>query len=376
MIGVVSARVLAGGGAWAAVMLASLVAAAPSDGLVSGGSVITTIAGTGQAGFSGDGGQAVNARLNQPRDSAIGPDGSIYITDTYNNRIRRIAPSGTIATIAGNGSATYNGDNRPATTASLSWPHDVTVDGAGIVYIADSDHNRVRRVGLDGMITTIAGTGVLGSTGDGGPATSARLHKPKTVVVFGGGLYIAGLDNKVRRVDFTTGIITRVAGTGVAGYSGDGGSALNARLNGPQRLQIDTAGNIYIADTLNSVIRRVDAATGRISTVAGTGVAGYTGDGGQATVARLNNPRGIALENNSILYIADSSNHLVRAVNLTTGVITKVAGTVAGYSGNGGPASAARLRQPRGLTVDAQGNLLVAEVGNSVLRKIAGTPVP
>ena len=273
------------GGAWAAVMVASLVAAAPSDGLVSGGSVITTIAGTGQAGFSGDGGQAVNARLNQPRDSAIGPDGSIYITDTYNNRIRRIAPSGTIATIAGNGSATYNGDNRPATTASLSWPHDVTVDGAGIVYIADSDHNRVRRVGLDGMITTIAGTGVLGSTGDGGPATSARLNKPKTVVVFGGGLYIAGLDNKVRRVDFTTGIIARVAGTGAAGYSGDGGSALKARLNGPQRLQMDSTGNIYIADTLNNVIRRVDAATGDIRTVAGTGV-----EGCQATAAKRQPP--------------------------------------------------------------------------------------
>ena len=353
-------------------VLAALSVAPAATAVVARTSTVSTVAGTGTAGFSGDGGPASAARLNQPRDSAIGPDGSVYVADTYNNRIRRIGPDGTITTIAGNGNASYNGDNRPATTASLSWPHDVTVDGAGVVYIADSDHHRIRRVGLDGLITTIAGTGTSGSTGDGGPATSARLKNPKTVAVFVGGLYTAGLDNKVRRIDLTTGIITTVAGTGTAGYSGDGGPARLARLNGPQRLELDPLGNLYVADTLNHVVRRVDAATGVIRTVAGTGgVEGLRGDNGPATAALLDHPRGLTLEGTSILYIADSDNHRVRMVDLLTGTIITVAGTSAGYAGNGGPAGSARMRQPRGLSVTPQGDLLVAEAGNSVLRKVA-----
>jgi trimeric autotransporter adhesin len=341
---------------------------------VSRTSVISTIAGNGTAGFSGDGGPASASRLNQPRDSAMGPDGSIYVADTFNNRIRRITPAGTITTVAGNGSATYNGDGIQATRASLSWPHDVTVDSTGVIFIADSQHHRIRRVGLNGVITTLAGTGVSGSTGEGGPATSARLKNPKTVALHNGALYTAGLDNKVRRIDLTTGIITTVAGTGVAGYAGDGGHAKAARLNGPQRLQIDSQGNIYVADTLNSVIRRVDGATGIIRTVAGVGgVTGFRGDNGPATSALLDNPRGLALEGDGTLYSADSDNNRVRAVDLTTGIITTVAGTQAGYSGDGGPAGSARLQQPRGLTVTTQGDLLVAEVGNSVIRKVAGT---
>lgn len=329
------------------------------------------------AGFSGDGGPARIAQLNQPRDTAVGPDGSLYLADTFNNRIRRISPSGTIVTIAGNGSATYNGDGIPGTAASLSWPHDVTVDAVGVVYIADSNHFRIRRVGLNGLITTIAGTGLGGSSGDGGPATSARIGKPKTVVLHGAGLYIAAADNKVRRIDLTTGIITRIAGTGTAGYSGDGGPAVNARLNGPQRLQIDSHGNVYIADTLNSVVRRVDAATGIIRTVAGVGgVSGSSGDGGPATAALLNHPRGLALEADRVLYIADSDNHRVRAVDLATGIISRVAGSSAGYRGDNGPASAARMRQPRGLTVTPQGDLLIAETGTSVIRRVAGTALP
>jgi sugar lactone lactonase YvrE len=336
-------------------------------------STISTVAGTGTAGFSGDGGPAVSARLNQPRDSAMGPDGSIYVVDTFNNRIRRIAPNGVITTVAGNGSATYNGDNVAATSASLSWPHDAVVDGAGVLYIADSAHNRIRRVGTNGVITTFAGTGVAGGSGDGGPATSARIKQPKSVFLYNGYLYIAGLENKVRRISIATGIITAVAGTGTAGYSGDGGPALSARLNGPQRIQVDSQGDVYIADTLNQVIRRVDAATGVITTVAGTpGVTGSTGDNGPATSARLNYPRGLALEGDGILYIADSDNHRVRMVDLGSGIITTIAGSTAGYSGDGGPAGSARLRQPRGLTVTPGGDLLVAEVGNSVLRKIAG----
>ena len=337
-------------------------------------SVIHTLAGAGVARFSGDGGPARRAGLNKPRDTAVGPDGSIYVADTFNNRVRRIAPNGRITTVAGNGRARYNGDGIPATKASLKLPHDVIVDRHGVLYIADSQHHRIRRVGRNGIITTIAGTGVKGSSGDGGPATRARLNNPKSVALHGGALYTSGLDNEVRRINLTTGIITRVAGTGAPGYSGDGGPARSARLHSPQRLAIDSKGNIYVADTANNVIRRIDASTHKIRTVAGVGLTpGMRGDGGPATRALLNGPRGVALDGNRTLYIGDSLNHRVRKVNLRTGIITTVAGTgVEGYSGDGGPAVRAKLDGPRGLTVTPQGDLLIAEAGNSVIRKVAG----
>jgi sugar lactone lactonase YvrE len=365
----------------ATVVVASLLVALPfsppgATAVVARTSIVSTVAGNGSAGFAGDGGQATASRLNQPRDVVVGPDGSIVFVDTFNNRVRRIAPNGVITTVAGNGSQTYNGDNIPATSASVSWPHDLAVDSSGVIYIADSAHHRIRRVGLNGVITTIAGTGVSGSSGEGGPATSARLKNPKTVFLYGGYLYTAGLDNKVRRIDLETGIITTVAGTGTAGYSGDGGQARQASLNGPQRLELDSQGNIFVADTLNQVIRRVDAVTGIIQTVAGIGgVEGVSGDNGPATSARLDHPRGLTLEGDRYLYIADSDNHRVRMVDLTTQVIITVVGSRAGYSGNGGQAGSARIRQPRGLVVTPQGDLLIAETGNSVIRRVAGVPL-
>ena len=356
----------------AALVLAPQSAIAPASAAVSSGlsasSVITTIAGNGIAAFSGDGGPAFNASINQPRDTELGPDGSIYLADTLNDRIRRISPAGDIETIAGNGSQTYNGDNIVATQASLALPHDVFVDDTGIVYIADSNHHRIRRVGLDGLITTVAGTGAIGSTGDGGPAVQARIKNPKSLVTFNGGLFFSGLDNKIRRVDLTSGVITTVAGTGTPGYSGDGGPATSAQLQGPQRIQIDSTGNIYIADTLNFVIRRVAAGTGIITTVAGTGVAGLSGDGGLATQAMISESRGLALDGDSVLYFSDSSNHRVRRIDLSTGIISPLVGTVRGFSGDGGPAADAQLYNPRGLTITSAGDLLIADTLNSRLR--------
>jgi len=338
---------------------------------------IVTIAGSTK-GFAGDGGPAAQALLSQPRDTDVASDGTIYLTDTYNNRIRRITPNGTISTIAGNGSATYNGDNIAATEASLSWPHDVTVGGDGVVYVADSAHHRIRRIGTDGIITTIAGTGSSGSTGDGGPATDARIKNPKSVALFSGGLFFSSLEHKVRRIDLDTGIITTVAGIGVAGYSGDGGPAKQATLSSPQRIQIDSLGNIYVADTDNNAVRRIDALTGTITTVVGTGTAGSSGNGGAATDAQISHPRGVALEGDSTLYVADSDNHHVRRVNLITGIISHVAGTTQGFSGDGGPAGQAQLYQPRGLTTMPDGDLLVADTFNHRLRMIdpAAEPEP
>ena len=335
---------------------------------------MTTIAGNGERAFGGDGGPALDAVLDRPRDTAIGPDGSIYVADTFNNRVRKISPDGTITTVVGTGSPTYNGDGIPATEASLHWPHDVYVDDRGVLYVADSNHHRIRRVGLDGMIRTIVGTGESGSTGDDGPAIEARIKNPKSVVRLKGYLYFSALDDKVRRVDLTTGIITTYAGNGVGGYSGDGGPAVDAQLDNPQRLQIDSRGNLYIADTKNHAVRRVDAETGTITTVAGTGIEGLSGDGGPGVEAQLAQPRGIALAGDDLLYIGDSNNQRVRRLDLTTGIISTVAGTTRGYSGDQGPASEAQFYQPRGLTVTADGDLLVADTLNSRLRRVAAAP--
>jgi hypothetical protein len=361
--------------ATAVALLAGLSAVPAAGAAVTGTSTISTVSGS-ERGFAGDGGPAAEALLNQPRDTAVAADGTIYVADTFNNRIRRIAPDGTMSTVAGTGSTDYNGDDIAATEASLHWPHDVTVDEVGVVYIADSAHHRIRMVTVGGVITTIAGTGGAGSTGDGGPATAARIQNPKSVVVHDGSLYFSSLEDKVRRVDLTSGVITTVAGTGVAGYSGDGGPATAAALDNPQRIAVDSIGNVYVADTGNSVVRRVDAATGLITTVAGTGTPGSDGNGGSATDARVDHPRGLALANDQVLFIADSDNHCVRRLNLQTGIIRRVAGTTAkGFSGDGGPASEAQLLQPRGLSVTPDGHLLVADTFNDRLRLVVSDPL-
>jgi DNA-binding beta-propeller fold protein YncE len=337
-------------------------------------SIITTVAGTGVAGYSGDGSDAATAQLNQPRDSDVGPDGSIYIVDTFNNAIRKITPDGIISTLAGTGAGGYGGDDGPATEALLHFPHDVAVDQlTNDVYIADSNNKRIRKVSPDGIITTVAGNGLTGPAGDGHLATAARLNLPKSVALYNNGLYIADSQNhKIRMVDLTTGIISTVAGTGVKGFSGDGGPALEAMINLPQRLTLDPFGNIYFTDTLNNRIRKIDT-TGTITTLAGTGEPGFSGDGGLAVDAQIKAPRGIAVSPDaSIVYFSDTENNRVRQIDSVTGIITTVAGnTKRTYKGDGGPAVSASLYNPRGLTLDTTGRLLIADKGHNVLRAIA-----
>jgi sugar lactone lactonase YvrE len=338
---------------------------------------ITLVAGTGVAGFSGDGGPALAAMINLPRAVAVDTQGNLFVADTYNHRIRKIGTDGIITTVAGNGQAGSSGDGGPAIKARIKWPHSVAVDDAGNVYLTDSPNNRVRRVDKNtGMIATIAGTGQAGFSGDGGPATKARINTPKGVMVdAGGNVYIAdSLNNRVRRVDKATGNIATVAGNGKAAYRGDGGLATAASLQVPRGMATDAAGNLYIADDDNHAVRRVDQATGRITTIAGTGAAGSSGDGGPATAAKLNNPQTLALDASAgLLYIADMTNSRIRRVDLGTGSITTVVGTgTAGYSGDGGPATAAKLRLSKGVALGPDGTLYIADTSNSRVRKVVG----
>ncbi len=353
-------------------LLGGLVAA-PAAAVIPPTATITTIAGNGAATFAGDGGPATSASLNQPRGKvASGPDGSLYIADTFNQRIRRIAPDGRISTFAGTGVAGYGGDGGPAVNARLYWPHDVAVDAVGNVYIADSNNNRIRRVTPDGIIRTVVGTGRGGYNGDGILATRAMIHRPKSVVPTAATLYFSDGDNhRIRAVDLATGVIRTIAGTGVAGFSGDNGPAAAARINQPRALQVAANGDLVFADSRNHRIRWI-ATDGRIRTVAGTGVAGFSGDGGPATGARLSTPRGVDLaDGDTVVYIADTDNARIRQVDLRTGVITTVVGDgVKRFSGDGGPVLQASLRNPRGVTVDPLGRVLIADTLNHRIRAV------
>jgi hypothetical protein len=272
---------------------------------------------------------------------------------------------GNIVTVAG--SAVPLGDGGPAAAARLTTPFGIAID-SGSLYVADSGNNRVRRMDLaTGTITTFAGTGVSGSAGDGGPATAAQLNNPSAVAIASGNLYISeGAGNRIRRVDLATGIITTLAGTGAAGSGGDGGPATAAQLNLPGGLAVGS-GNLYISDVNNHRVRRVDLATGTITTVAGTGGVGFMGDGGPATAAQLNLPLGVALDSSN-LYIADNVNNRIRTVDLATGIITTLAGTgAAGSGGDGGPATAALLNGPTVLLLDSR-NLYIADRLNNRIR--------
>ncbi len=340
--------------------------------------IITTIAGTGSTGYSGDGGPAIAAKLSWISSVFVDNLGNVYIADQNNNCVRKIYASGIITTIAGTVTAGYSGDGGPATAAKLKYTQNVTLDNSGNVYIADQRNNRVRKVDLSGIITTIAGTGIAGYSGDGGPATVAKLNWPVGVAVDkSGNIYVAEYYNACVRKINPGGIITTIAGTGIAGYSGDGGMATLAQLRNPETITVDNSGNIYIADCNNFRIRKVNS-SGVITTIVGTGVAGFNGDGGPATAARIGNSAvGInqwgnaVMGNSGNIYIADYGNNCIRMIN-TLGIITTIAGNgTATYSGDAGPASAAGLGYACFVSVDQCENLYICESQENVVRKVS-----
>lgn len=333
---------------------------------VSGGT-ISTLTGTGGAGYGGDGGTATGAQISSPAGIAVDSAGAIYLGDVGNFRVRKIA-GGNITTFAGTGAAFYGGDGGPLAQAQFTSPQAVVFDAAGNMYLSDSGTHRIRKVDTQGIITTYAGTGTAGYSGDGGPATSARLNIPLGITMdAGGNLYIAdGNNNRIRKVD-SNGTITTYAGDGSGAFGGDNGQAASAQVFGPFGV-LAYQGNVYIADTGNNRVRRVDGA-GIITTIAGNGVANFAGDNGPATSASFNTPIALAVDSAGNLYVADYSNGAIRKI--AGGTITTVAGTgVNGYGGDNGPATSAQFNSPRGLAVDSADNLIIADTTNSRVRMV------
>ncbi|MBK8023153.1 MAG: hypothetical protein IPK19_17440 [Chloroflexi bacterium] len=319
--------------------------------------------------FIGDGSVATLARLSSPSEMMVGPDGAVYIGDTANYRVRRVGVDSIITTVAGNGTPGFSGDGGPATAARLVFAMAWRVGTDDALYIADTPNHRIRRVGTDGIITTIAGNGTQGFSGDGGSATAAALAYPAGIVV--------GMDEvrSLRRhgqsphpPGRTDGIITTVAGNGTQDFSGDNGLATAASFQFPGAWR-STRGTLYIADTGNHRIRRVGPA-GIITTVAGNGSQGFGGDGGPATEASLAVPAGVVFGPDGVLYIADWDNHRIRRVG-TDGIITTVAGNgIPGFGGDGGPSTAARLNLPADVAVGADGALYISDYYNDRIRRV------
>jgi len=352
---------------------------------VSSSGIITTVAGNGSQDFSGDGGPAINAQLgtafheNDTNDTfgvAMDGAGNLFIADTSNHRIRKVSSSGIITTVAGNGSQGFSGDGGPAINAQLSGPSGVAVDSAGNLFMTDFYNFRIRKVSSSGIITTVAGNGSAypgagqpgDFSGDGGPAINAPLNRPKGIAVdSAGNLLIADTyKSRIRKVS-SDGIITTVAGNGTFGFSGDGGPAIDAQLGQPSGMAVDSAGNLFIVDSPR--IRKVSS-DGIITTVAGNGTFGFSGDGGPAINAQLYASSGVALDRAGNIFFADGHNYRIRKVS-SDGIVTTVAGNgSAGYSGDGGPAINAQLTLPGGVAVDGAGNVYFADPDNHAIRRL------
>ncbi|MCD6010405.1 MAG: hypothetical protein K0Q79_267 [Flavipsychrobacter sp.] len=341
---------------------------------------ISTIAGSGPTGFmtgsySGDGGPATAATLNNPSGAAFDSFGNLYIADSRNHRIRKVDASGAITTFAGTGITGYSGDGGQATVAELSYPESITFDAAGNLYFADRWTPCVRKIDPSGIITTVAGNGTYGFAGDGGPATAAMFDNPCYIKTdAAGNLYICDWINaRLRKVN-SAGIITTIAGNGSATYSGDGGPATAAGMR-PSGVFIEPSGAILVSDGVNRRIRKIDV-TGNITTIAGTGTEGYSGDGGPATSAQLRYPGALIRDASGNLLVCDVNNSVIRKID-AGGITTTVAGSgTNGFSGDGGVPTAAEFQFPLMVALNTAGQLFVPDMQNNRVRKIDLATVP
>jgi sugar lactone lactonase YvrE len=335
--------------------------------------IIQTIAGTGEKGYAGDGGLAIHALLNEPFMCAFDAQGHLYVAEAMNHCVRRIdKQTGVITTVAGNGTPGYSGDSGAATRASLNQPYALQIDSHGDIYIVDRLNAVIRKVtAATGIITTVAGTGTPGYSGDGGPGIRAQLREPNDCFLDGrGGLLITDVqDQRIRRLDLATGMMTTFAGNGDKARTGDGRAATTASILGARAVCMDRQGNTYICEREGNGIRQVDA-RGIMSTVAGTGERGYSGDGGPALAATWGAPKAIRCDQHGNVLVVDTENHAIRRIDMATGMVTTLAGGHRGGNGDGGPATAAGLDRPHGCDVDAQGNIYIADSNNHRVRAV------
>jgi streptogramin lyase len=335
---------------------------------------IRTIAGNGQAGFSGDNGPAVAAQINNPYGLRIGPDGAMYICEIGNHRIRRVdLNTGIATTFAGTGEKGYSGDGGPALQAKMNEPYEVVFDRAGNLLFTDMQVHAIRRIDRKtGIITTVAGTGQPGFSGDGGPATSAQLRQPHSIAIApDGGLLICDIgNNRIRRVDFGTGMIATFAGTGEKKPTPDGAPLEGTPLNGPRALDVDDHGNLWLVLREGNAIYRIDPKAKKIYHVGGTGEKGYTGDGADAKLAKLNGPKGISWSPHGV-FIADTENHAIRRIDQKTGVISTVAGTgTRGDGPDGKDPLKCQMARPHGILATHDGTVYIDDSENHRLRKL------
>jgi streptogramin lyase len=337
------------------------------------GAGLVNVAGTGEAGWAGDGGPALQAKLNNPYGLVRGPDRALWFADYEAHVIRRIAPDGSITTVVGVGRPGYAGDGGPAVAASLNNPHELRFDSAGSLFIADTGNNVVRRYELKTKIlTTFAGVGKQGYSGDGGPADRAQFNSPISIQWSpSGDLYVADIGNHViRRIDGKTRIITTFAGTGKSGPTPDGAPIAGTPLNGPRSLDFDSAGNLWLVTREGNQVLRLDLASGVIHHMAGTGKKGFTGDGGQAHDATFNGPKGISVAPNGDVYLADTENHAIRRLDAKRGTVERVVGIgQPGDNGEGDPLKAS-LTRPHGVFVDKDGTLYIGDSENHRIRSL------
>lgn len=333
-----------------------------------------TLAGTGAAGFSGDGGPAVEAQINNPYGLVIGPDGALYFCEIGNHRIRRLdLKSHRISTVAGTGTKGYSGDGGPALAANLNEPYEVRFDRTGNMYFAEMQNHIVRRVDAHTkIITTIAGTGQPGFSGDGGPAAKAALRQPHSIAFDAQqNLLICDIGNlRIRRVDLKTGIIETWAGTGEKKPTPDDSPIAGTPLNGPRAITSDPEGNLYLVLREGNAVFKIDPRANRIHHIGGTGETGYSGDGGPALSAKLSGPKGVAWAPDNSLYLADTESHTIRRIDLKTGIISTVVGT--GQRGNGpdGDPLHCQLSRPHGIFVSTDGKIYIADSESHRIRTL------